>query len=89
MAEKAVEDFCNTYVVSHELSSSLPLLSVRHTVTLPTSELHSHWPIPIYTAWWTEARLWTSCLGSLRDSRTAADWTGDLQWHHATFWVQY
>ena len=28
--------------------------------------LLSQWPVPIYTAWWTEACAWTTCPESLR-----------------------
>jgi len=37
--------------------SRLPLLSARPTVTFTASEHHYPWPVTIYTAWWTEARV--------------------------------
>jgi len=53
--------------VSHKPSSTLPLCSTRPAVTFPDSESHCPWPIPIYTAWWTEAHMserlaWDCCV---------------------------
>ena len=56
-----------TWVINH---SKLPLLSDRPAVTFPASERHRPWPVPIYTAWRTESHVWTTCLESVRVSRT-------------------
>jgi len=39
------------------------------------------------TAWWTEACVWTTCLGSLHDSRMVADWASDLYFASPTAYV--
>jgi len=48
------------------------LLSARPAVTFPASGRHRRWPVPIYTAWWTEAHcVWATWLVSL-----TAEWPG-------------
>jgi len=43
--------------INHKPSSRLSLLPARSTVTIPVSECHHPWLVPMYTAWWTEAHL--------------------------------
>jgi len=50
--------------VSHKPSTRLPLLSAWPAVTFPSPERQRHCPVGLsaYTAWWTEARVRTTCL---------------------------
>jgi len=47
-------------------------------VAFPAPERHRPWPVPIYSARWTDVHMWMTFLRSMRGRGMAGDRTGDL-----------